>query len=120
MKKKNENNFKSVKWVLLSLNLEDYSHVCIREHGDHKIEMVGGGHPGDVIRRYGDRLVVDSCICDNVLFLYVLPVDTQISDMWGDFCDIRNDFCVCTGKCSHCFSPAINYICPLDVEVSNG
>lgn len=72
MMETNETNCKSVKWVLLSLNLCDYTHVCIREHGDHNVIVVGGGYPGNVIRRFGDRIVVDSCILDNILFIYVL------------------------------------------------
>ena len=107
-------NCKSVKWVLLSLNLCDYTQVSIREHLSGSTNYLGGGKPGDVIQRFGDRLVADSCIQDNVLCLYVLQSDKQLSNHWGDWCDIRNDFCVCTGECAHCFSPAINWICPLD------
>lgn len=67
-------NFKSVKWLLLSLNLCDYTRVCIREHGSQGVMYVGGGYPGKVMQRYGDRLVVDSCIYDGALCLYVQSV----------------------------------------------
>lgn len=68
-------NYKSVKWVLLSLNLCDYTRVCIREHGPKGIIYVGGGYPGRVMQRYGERLVMDSAIYDDALILYVQPVD---------------------------------------------
>lgn len=68
-------NYKSVKWVLLSLNLCDYTRVCIREHGLRGIVYVGGGYPGNVMRRYADRLVMDSCIFEDALILYVAPLD---------------------------------------------
>ncbi len=68
-------SYKTVKWVLLSLNLCDYIRVCVREHGVQGIVYVGGGYPGKVMRCFGDRLVMDSCIYDNALILYVLPLD---------------------------------------------
>ena len=69
----NESDCKTVKWVLLSLNLCDYTHVSIREHMCKSVQYLGGGYPGDVMRRFGDRLVSDSSICDNILCLYVCP-----------------------------------------------
>ncbi len=72
-------NYKSVKWVLLSLNLCDYTRVCIREHGPKGIIYVGGGYPGRVMQRYGERLVMDSTIYDDALILYVQPVDSPIA-----------------------------------------
>lgn len=68
-------NYKSVKWVLLSLNLCDYTRVCIREHGPRGIIYVGGGYPGRVMQRHGERLVMDSAIFDDALILYVQPID---------------------------------------------
>lgn len=76
-------NYKSVKWVLLSLNLCDYTHVFVREHGLQGIVYIGGGYPGKVMRRYADRLVMDSCIFEDALILYVVPLDQQ-SDHWGE------------------------------------
>ena len=73
-------NYKSVKWLLLSLNLCDYTHISIREHTPGSTKYLGGGKPGDIIRRYGDREVCDSCILDNILCLYVAPEDP------GDAC----------------------------------
>lgn len=117
----NKSNCKSVKWVLLSLNFNEYTRVVVRERlrfyppfGGFR--YLGGGYPGKVIQRYGDRLVADSCILEDALVLYLVPIDVSLSDHWGDWCDIRNGFCVCTGKCAHCFSPSINWICPLDCE----
>lgn len=73
--KMEKTNYKSVKWLLLSLNLCDYTRVCIREHGPQGIVYVGGGYPGKVMQRYADRLVTDSCIYEDALILYVLPLD---------------------------------------------
>ncbi len=120
---KNETNYKTVKWILLSLNLCDYTHVYIREHGPHGIVYVGGGYPGKVMQRFGDRLVMDSAIYEDGLILFVLPVDCQVSDRWGDWCDVGGNFCVCTGECAHCLSPGdpiFNYCCPLHVENDRG
>lgn len=111
-----EENYKSVKWVLLSLNLCDYTRVSIREHLPGSTNYLGGGKPGDVIQRFGDRLVADSCIQDNVLCLYVLPLDQQLSDRWGDWCMIGNRFCACPGCCSSCTHSVtvVDMSCPLD------
>lgn len=73
----NRENCKSVKWLLLSLNLCDYTRVCIREHGSQGFIYVGGGYPGKVIQRFGNRLVVDSTIFEDALILYVQPVDKE-------------------------------------------
>lgn len=121
----NKSNCKSVKWVLLSLNFNEYTRVVVRERMRFYppfggFRYLGGGYPGKVIQRYGDRLVADSCILEDALVLYLVPLDQQLSDRWGDYCDIRQGFCTCTGQCAHCFSPAINWVCPLDCEVDNG
>lgn len=72
----NNDNCKSVKWVLLSLNLCNYTRVCVRERirpGFGGFAYLGGGYPGKVMQRYGDRLVTDSCIIEDALILYVQP-----------------------------------------------
>lgn len=112
---KNEENRKSVKWLLLSLNLCDYTHVYIREHGPQGISYVGGGYPGKVMQRFGNRLVVDSSIYEDALILYVQP-DLLLSDHWGDWCMFGNRFCACTGCCAVCDHPVTveDMFCPLD------
>lgn len=114
---KNEMNQKTVKWILVSLNLCDYTRVSVREHVHRSVNYLGGGYAGDMIRRFGDRLVKDSAIYDNVLVLYVMP-DVHVSDHWGDYCNIgRTDggmrVCACTGSCSSC-TAADGVTCPLD------
>ncbi len=69
----NEYNRKTVKWVLLSLNLDSYTHVYIRQRGAHQVLPLGGGYPDKVIREFGDCLVMDSCIYEGGLCLYVVP-----------------------------------------------
>ena len=63
---------KSVKWVLLSLNLLPFSRVSIRRHLHPGIEYLGGGSVSSVLCRFGQELIEDSCIIDNVLVIYVL------------------------------------------------
>lgn len=62
---------KNVRWVLLSLGLEEFTHVSIRRHKKNGIEYVGGGRVSDMINRYGDLIITDSWICDNILCIYV-------------------------------------------------
>ena len=62
---------KSVKWVLLSLNLLPYTHISIRQHGRNGVVYLGGGRFSSVVERFGDRQIEDSCIIDNVLCIYV-------------------------------------------------
>lgn len=112
-------NYKSVKWVLLSLNLCNYTRVSVREHLPRSVNYLGGGFAGDMIRRFGDRLVMDSSIYEGVLILYVVPPDQQLSDHWGDWCDIGCTdggmrICSCTGSCSSC-SAADGVICPIEL-----
>lgn len=115
---KNETtNCKSVKWVLLSLNLCDYTRVHIREHGSQGIVYIGGGYPGKVMQRYGDRLVTDSGIYEDALILYVQSLDQQPSDHWGDWCVYGNRTCACSGgRCCNCKQPfdVSEWVCPLD------
>lgn len=64
-------NNKSVRWVLLSLNLLEYTHVSIRRRVKGEIEYLGGGSVGSVLSRFPDKLVNYSTISDNVLIIYV-------------------------------------------------
>lgn len=58
---------KSVKWILISLNL-DYAHVVVTDtHG----MPYGGGSPATVIERFGNMQVESSAIIDNILYLRV-------------------------------------------------
>lgn len=114
-------NCKSVKWVLLSLNFNEYTRVVVRERmrlyppfGGFR--YLGGGYPGKVMQRYGDRLVADSCILEDALVLYLVPLDQSLSDHWGDWCMAGDRFCACSGKCCDCAQPynLDEGVCPLD------
>lgn len=61
----------TVKWVLLSLNLEPYTHISVRRHGTNGAEYLGGGRFFSVIERFGNMVIDDSYIIDNVLCIYV-------------------------------------------------
>lgn len=61
----------TVKWVLISLNLLPYNHISIRRHGTDGVEYLGGGHFMSVIERFGNEVIVDSNIFENVLIIYV-------------------------------------------------
>lgn len=61
----------TVKWVLLSLNLNEFTHVVVRRHAKPGIEYLGGGSVSSVLSRFGDMLIEDSCIIDGVFVLYV-------------------------------------------------
>lgn len=62
---------KTVRWVLLSLNLVTGSRVSIRRHGKNGVDFIGGGSVASVIARFGDMEIVDSWIIDNALCIYV-------------------------------------------------
>lgn len=62
---------KTVKWVLLSLNLNEFTHVSVRRHLKHSIDYLGGGSVASVLSRFANEEIEDSCITDNVLILYV-------------------------------------------------
>lgn len=59
----------TIKWVLVSMNLCDYTHVVVQT----KDKMpVGGGSVGSVIRRFGDKEIFESYITqDGILKLIV-------------------------------------------------
>lgn len=61
----------TVKWTLLSLNLNEFARVSIRRHMISGIEYLGGGSVASVLSRFGNEVITDSCIIDNVLVIYV-------------------------------------------------
>lgn len=61
----------TVKWALISLNLNTYSHVSIRRHLNNDMVYLGGGSVATVLSRFGNEQIEDSCIVDNVLVIYV-------------------------------------------------
>lgn len=61
---------KTVKWVLLSLNLNQYTHIVVRQHTPQGISMLGGSDKVSVIlRRFGDMYVENSLITSDGLFI---------------------------------------------------
>lgn len=62
---------KTVKWVLLSLNLLPYTHIAIRRHGKDGVEYLGGGCFTSVIKRFGNEIIDSSSIVDDILCIYV-------------------------------------------------
>lgn len=68
---------KTVKWVLLSLNLNPYTRIVIRQHTVQGIVMLGGSDKVSVIlKRFGDMYVENSYITSDGLFIiYVKGCD---------------------------------------------
>lgn len=65
--------YKTVKWTLLSLGLEEFTHVCIRRHSVQcGYEMLGGGSVSSVLSRFGNLMISDSFIRDDVLYIFVV------------------------------------------------
>lgn len=61
---------KTVKWILLSLNLNAHTHIVIRQHTERGIAMLGGSDKvSEIIRRFGDRFVENSYITSDGLFI---------------------------------------------------
>lgn len=61
---------KTVKWILLSLNLNPYTHIVIRQHTERGIAMLGGSDKvSEIICRFGDRFVENSYITSDGLFI---------------------------------------------------
>lgn len=61
---------KTVKWILLSLNLNPYTRIVIRRHTEHGVNMLGGSDKvSDIVRRFGDMLVENSYITSDGLFI---------------------------------------------------
>lgn len=61
----------TVRFALISLNLNNYCHVSIRHRLDAGMEYLGGGTVASVLSRFGDKEIEDSCIIDNILVIYV-------------------------------------------------
>lgn len=64
---------KTVKWILLSLNLNPYTHIVIRRHTERGVDMLGGSDKVSVIlQRFGSLYVENSHITsDGILIMYV-------------------------------------------------
>lgn len=64
---------KTVKWILLSLNLNPYTHIVVRRHTSQGIIPLGGSDKvSEILRRFGDLYVENSYITsDGILIMYV-------------------------------------------------
>nr|DAL06956.1 MAG TPA: hypothetical protein [Inoviridae sp.] len=67
---------KTVKWILLSLNLNPYTHIVIRQHTERGVDMLGGSDKVSVIlQRFGSLYVENSYITsDGILIMYVKEI----------------------------------------------
>nr|DAW04680.1 MAG TPA: hypothetical protein [Inoviridae sp.] len=67
---------KTVKWILLSLNLNPYTHIVIRRHTERGVDMLGGSDKVSVIlQRFGSLYVENSYITsDGILIMYVKEI----------------------------------------------
>lgn len=61
---------KTVKWVLLSLNLNQYSHIVVRQHTPQGVTPLGGSDKvSEILRRFGDMYVENTYITSDGLFV---------------------------------------------------
>ena len=67
---------KTVKWILLSLNLNPYTHIVIRRHTERGVDMLGGSDKVSVIlQRFGRLYVENSYLTsDGILIMYVKEI----------------------------------------------
>lgn len=67
---------KTVKWILLSLNLNPYTHIVVRQHTPQGIAMLGGSDKvSEILRRFGNLYVENSYITsDGILIMYVKEI----------------------------------------------
>lgn len=67
---------KTVKWILLSLNLNPYTHIVIRRHTERGVDMLGGSDKVSLIlQRFGSLYVENSYITsDGILIMYVKEI----------------------------------------------
>lgn len=61
---------KTVKWILLSLNLNPYTHIVIRRHTERGVDILGGSDKvSEILRRFGDMYVENTHITSDGLFV---------------------------------------------------
>ena len=61
---------KTVKWILLSLNLNPYTHIVVRQHTPLGISPLGGSDKvSEILRRFGDMYVENTHITSDGLFV---------------------------------------------------
>lgn len=61
---------KTVKWILLSLNLNPYTHIVVRQHTLQGITPLGGsGKVSEILRRFGNMYVENTYITSDGLFV---------------------------------------------------
>lgn len=61
---------KTVKWILLSLNLNPYTHIVVRQHTQQGIAMLGGSDKvSEILRRFGNMYVENTYITSDGLFV---------------------------------------------------
>lgn len=61
---------KTVKWVLLSLNLNQYTHIVVRQHTPQGVTLLGGSDMvSEILRRFGDMYVENTFITSDGLFV---------------------------------------------------
>lgn len=61
----------TVKCTLDILRLNSWQRVVIRHKLTHGFEVLGGGYPDSIIRRFGDKKLISCDIFDGALILYV-------------------------------------------------
>lgn len=66
---------KTVKWILLSLNLDEYTHILVRRHSSGGAETLGGGNVSSVLSRFGNLYVTDSSVRNDGIFVLFVRCD---------------------------------------------
>ena len=64
-------NDSNLKWVLLSMNLANYTHVLVRKQGKNGFLYMGGGLASAIIDRFGNETVERSFIEKDNLVIYI-------------------------------------------------
>lgn len=65
------NNKMTVYDALDALNVTSWTRISIRRHGECGVEYLGGGHTDRVIKRFGEKEIVDTSVIDNILVIHV-------------------------------------------------